>query len=240
MNRVWLGSACFSAAVHVALFAAMRSEPRKQEPLRIEMELAEAPRPPPQVEPPPPPPVERIVAKKVVKEAVLPPKKPEAPPPEVEEEPPPPPPKVGIDESETTPEGGMAVASGVTLDGVIGTGTGTIATKAEEGVPGGKGRGRVKHVPIFAVTRLPRAKSLVEPDVPETYRSRSRDLVVVVELDIDVRGRVEDVRVIRGAGSDLDRAVMRAAESTEFEPALVGADPVPVRYRIPYRIRVRG
>jgi hypothetical protein len=34
--------------------------------------------------------------------------------------------------------------------------------------------------------------------------------------------------------------VVKAAELTEFEPALVGTDPVAVRYRIPYRIRVRG
>jgi hypothetical protein len=197
--KIWIGCACFSLAMHIALFAAMRSEPRPAR-MRIEMELADAPRPPPKVEPPPPPKVERVIAKRVVKKAVLPPTAPKEPP-KVNDEPPPPPLKVGIDESQLAAEGGMAVASGVTLDGVIGTGTGTIATKAKEGVPGGRGKGRVKHVPIFAVTRLPKAKTVVEPEVPETYRNTSRDIVVVVELDIDAKGRVEEVRVIRGAGS---------------------------------------
>jgi TonB family protein len=215
----------------LVLLAAVTSSPRHV-PLRIEMELAEAPVRPPPVEMPPPP-IARVIAKEVVKKLVRAKKSEPAP-----KEAPAPPPKVGVSEAELSPEGEMAVASGVTLDGVLGTGTGTVAKT--EGVQGGTGTGRVKHVPIFAVTRLPKAKSVVEPDVPESYRSRSRDIVVVLELDIDAQGRVEGVRVIRGAGSDLDRAVMRAAEETEFEPALVGADPVPVRYRIPYRIRVRG
>lgn len=239
MSRwIWIGSACFSVAAHVVALAALSSEPKPPRVERIEMELAEVPRPPPPVpQPEPPPPPERVVAKRVVKSP--PPPAPRAPEPK-QEEPPPAPPKVGVDESQLSPEGGMAVATGVTLDGAIGTGTGTVATKAKEGIPGGRGRGRARHVPIFAVTRLPKAKAVVEPEVPESWRSRARDIVVVLELDIDAKGRVEEVRVIRGAGADLDRAVVRAAEETEFEPALVGADPVPVRYRIPYRIRVRG
>jgi len=40
--------------------------------------------------------------------------------------------------------------------------------------------------------------------------------------------------------ADAVGAALAAAKQTDFEPALVGNQPVPVRYQIPYRFRVRG
>ena len=72
------------------------------------------------------------------------------------------------------------------------------------------------------------------------FREAQREALVVVEVEIDIRGKVVGARVMRHADYGLDDAALAAAKSTEFEPALMGTTPVPVRYQLPYRFKVRG
>ncbi len=247
MRGLWITAAAVSVVGHLALAWSIAGH--KAPPARrwVDLELATPPprpaptptTPPPAPEaaqkaPKPPPPARKLVAR-AARPAAAPAPAPAAPTP-----------KVGIDERRTTPGGGMALTTGTTLDGVIGTG------KAERPAPpaprpappaaprAGAGTGGRKLVPLFAVTRLPKARHAIEPRVPDAFRGAAREALVVVEVELDPRGRVVQARVLRGAGFGLDEAALDAARRTDFEPALVGSAPVAVRYQIPFRFRVRG
>jgi periplasmic protein TonB len=238
--RAWLwgSAAAVSVTAHVAFAAwALAREPAPRTPVRppVVMELAaiakpkpvEPPKPPP---PPPPPPPKPVTIKKVAKHA------PSAPPP-------PSAPKVGIDAPETP--GGLAVPTGETPDGdpnADGQGTepappAPAAPPAPLAPPAPPAK---KFVPIYEVTQVPRAKHRVEPEIPEAFRRAQREALVVIEVEIDVHGKVTGARVLRHAEYGLDDAALAAAKQTEFEPALMGTTPVAVRYQIPYRFQVRG
>jgi protein TonB len=190
------------------------------------MELARAPEPPPRVlppPPPPPPPKKPIVVKKL---AV----KPQPPP----ADPTPPPPELGVTDDGP---GDVAVNTGTPDGDPAGT-----AEKAPPAPPAPPAPAKPKSqfVPIYQVTRLPHATRAVTPEIPEAFRQANREAQVVVEVEIDAHGHVTGARVIRHAEFGLDEAALAAAKQTEFEPALVGTQPVPVRFQIPYRFRVRG
>jgi TonB family protein len=78
----------------------------------------------------------------------------------------------------------------------------------------------------------------VQPRYPEAARQEGLAAVVVLELDIDVLGRVESATVIEPAtpsGYGFDEAALEAARQLEFEPAREGAEAVSVT--INYRFR---
>lgn len=233
----WMIAAAVSAAAHVAFAAWVENaEPNKKARPPIEMSLAKLPpKPePPKAEPPPPPPPPeppKPKQPKVVKKLSTPP-----PPPETQ--------RVGVDESATTDKGEVAVSTGVTNDGVLGTGTSMNkdlpppppAPPAPPPPPPPK----PKFFPSYEVTKLPSIKKAVQPEIPDAFRRAQREALVVIEVEIDVRGKVVGARVLRKADFGLDEAALAAAKATEFEPALMGTTPVPVRYQLPYRFKVRG
>lgn len=247
MNAVWVIGAALSLASHgaFALWLWQRDvEPRvvTKKVVRFHV-VAAAPKPPeppkpiepPPVEPPPTPP-------KLVKRAR----------PRVETPPPPPdgptktdivePAESGLTPDASAPQGGMQVAQGGGIAGAIQDGQGASREKAPPAPPPQPApRPSAKSfVPIFEVTRMPRALAQVQPEVPEEFRSSQREAVVVVEVAISASGKVLDARVIKKAGYGLDEAAMSAARRTRFEPALVGDKPVAVKMQIPYRFKVRG
>ncbi len=240
----WLAAAVVSAIAHVGFAAWVeQAEPKSKPRPPIEMQLAKLPRKldvPPVVPPPPPPPPappkKPVLVKKVAKTLPPPP-----PPPETQ--------RVGISEDATTDRGEVAVSTGVTTDGVIGTGTNMNAhlppppPEAPAPPPPPPPVPQVhkpKFFPSYEVTQLPRIKKASQPTIPDAFRQAQREALVVIEVEIDARGRVVGARVMRHADYGLDDAALAAARSTEFEPALMGTQPVPVRYQLPYRFKVRG
>lgn len=238
MSAGWIAAAAVSIAAHVGFATWVeKAEPRKRERPRIEMTLAKLPPKPPKIveapPPPPPPPAPKQprVVRRVAKVAPQPP-----PPPETR--------RVGVSEDATTDSGGIAVATGVTTDGVLGTGTAMDkdlpppppAPPAPPPPPVHK----PKFFPSYEVTKLPVVKTAVQPEIPDAFRQAQREALVVIEVEIDVEGRVVGARVLRHADYGLDDAALAAAKATAFEPALVGTTPVPVRYQLPYRFKVRG
>ena len=239
MSRFWLVAAVVSIAAHVAAASFISqheaTKPRIARP-PIEMEIAEVKKPPPPPEvkelPPPPPPKKPIVVKKIVPKIV---------PPAVEP-PPPAAPKIGIDPENSANGSSVSVASGVSLDGEVGTGNvmdKTIPPPEAPVPPQPPAKGK-RFIPSYQVTRQPIAKHPVQPEIPEAFRDAQREALVVVELEIDETGHVHSARVLRHADFGLDDAALAAAKATEFEPALMGTTPVAVRYQIPYRFKVRG
>jgi protein TonB len=63
---------------------------------------------------------------------------------------------------------------------------------------------------------------------------------VVVEALIDERGRVSNVRVLRGLPMGLDKAAVEAVQSWTFEPAKLGARPVKVYYSLTVKFQLHG
>src|SRR5689334_7154897 len=179
--------------------------------------------------PPPPPPQQPKLVKRVVKSL---PKAP--PPPETQ--------RVGISEEATTSTSEVAVATGVTTDGLLGTGTSMNkeAPPPPPEPPAPPPPPKPKFFPSYEVTKLPAIKKAVQPEIPDAFRQAQREALVVIEVEIDAKGKVVSARVLRHADFGLDDAALTAAKSTEFEPALMGTTPVPVRYQLPYRFKVRG
>lgn len=228
-SSLWIAAAVVSTAAHAGLAAwvettAPANRPRSRPP--IEMQLAKVVKPPPPPLPPPPP-KQPVLVKKVVKTT------PAAPPP-------PETPKLGIDPDSSAPDGDVTVSAGTTLD------TPDPGNSMKQNLPPPPAPmppappPRAKVFPSYEVTQLPRPKTQVSPEIPDAFRQAQREALVVIEVVIDVRGNVVDARVLRHADEGLDDAALVAARATEFEPALIGTQPVSVRYQIPYRFKVRG
>jgi TonB family protein len=151
--------------------------------------------------------------------------------------------KVGIDET-TAAKDGLAVQTGGTLEGEVGTGNTMDKTppqvEAPVEPPAPKQTASRHFVPEFKVTRLPQPKSPIQPELPAAFREAQREAHLTVEVEIDETGRVVHAKVLGKDEFGLTAAVVAAVQRTEFEPALVGTQPVPVRYHIPFTFRVHG
>jgi protein TonB len=244
MPRPWIIAAVVSAGTHAALAAWLETAeptPRPKRPA-IEMQLTAPPRlapaPPPPSPPPAVPPPKPVVARHAA------PHRPSAPPPPSVTPPPaapsPPSQKIGITDAPAAD--GIAVATGTSLEGEVGTGTvDTPAPPAPPAPPPPPARSTGKHYwPAYKVTRLPKPRTPIAPVLPDAFRSAQREQHVVIEVDIDETGHVVNARVVGSAEYGLGEASLAAVRRTEFEPALVEAQPVPIHYTIPLTFRVRG
>lgn len=146
----------------------------------------------------------------------------------------------GLAAADSAPAGAMAVQQGGGIEGAMQEGHGASREPAKPTPPAPPPRPARKFVPIFEVTRMPRALAQVQPEVPEEFREARREAVVVVEVAIGANGVVLDARVVKKAGFGLDEAATAAARKTRFAPALVGDRPVAVKMQIPFRFKVRG
>ena len=242
MSHVWLVAGAVTLATHGALAGWLaRREPVVHPPLprtvvRFKVtppvprkEVAPPVATPEPTPPPPPKPVKRVRPKAA----------PSQPPPDgptrtdiVE------PAESGLSPEQSAAQGSMTVQGGGGIDGAIQEGKGSEKTRVAEPPP--PRPAPRKFVPIFEVTKMPRALRPVEPEVPDAFRSQKREAVVVVEVAISAGGRVVDARVVKKAGFGLDEAAIAAARRTTFEPAMQGDRPVAVKMQIPYRFKVRG
>ena len=59
--------------------------------------------------------------------------------------------------------------------------------------------------------------------------------VIRVEFDIDERGVVKGVRIVRGLGYGLDEAALEAAKKIEFSPATLCGKPVASKFTLAFR-----
>ena len=234
MSFPWIAAAAVSVIAHLG-FAKWASdqEPAKKPRPPIEMTLAKSPpkviEPPAPLPPPPPPEIKKPkLVTKVVKQVAPP------PPPETQ--------RVGISEDATADTSDVAVSTGVTTEGVLGTGTSMEKElpPPPPAPPAPPPPAKPKFFPSYEVTKLPAIKKAVHPEIPDAFRQAQREALVVIEVEIDAKGKVVSARVMRHADYGLDEAALAAAKATEFEPALMGTTPVPVRYQLPYRFKVRG
>lgn len=79
----------------------------------------------------------------------------------------------------------------------------------------------------------------VDPVYPEPARRARLQGVVVIELLIDLEGRVADATVLRGLPTGLTQAALDALHQWRFAPSTIDGRPVPVRYVISIHFQLR-
>lgn len=183
--------------------------------LEMAVVVDEGPQPPPKVDipppPPPPPPPPKPKQQEKEEEPEPEPEAPEEAPPEQQAEEAAPP--VGMDASSFAAGGG-------------GVGMGFRVGKTQMGDPTTGFAAKKAVVPVVPVNppKLVPAVAL-EPELPE-YPDSARKLniegYVLLELDIDERGKLKKARVRQGLQRALDDAALASVQAWRFQPARLG------------------
>jgi len=110
----------------------------------------------------------------------------------------------------------------------------------EAGVPGAGATGAAAgeaDLPVAAGGGVVRpeviAGSQVQPVYPEEALRAGVQGLMVLELSVDEKGRVGDVKVVRGLGHGCDEAWVAAVRQWRFRPATRYGKPIKVRYILP-------
>lgn len=82
-------------------------------------------------------------------------------------------------------------------------------------------------IPLHSGIQAPRKTVDVSPEYPAIARAARQEGIVILESVIDVDGRVESVRVLKGYPL-LNEAAVAAVKQWRFTPALLNNKPVPV------------
>ncbi len=95
------------------------------------------------------------------------------------------------------------------------------------------------YIPFYKVDKRP--KFLVKARL--SYPPRAKELgvegIVILEVDIDKKGRVVAVRVVKRAGFGFDEAAVNMIKNSKFLPAYSDGRPVPVRMRFTIVFRLQ-
>jgi protein TonB len=75
--------------------------------------------------------------------------------------------------------------------------------------------------------------SAVQPVYPAAARPAGALVQVVLEVSVDERGRIGDVKVLRGLGPGCDEALVAAVRQWRFRPATRDGKPIKVRNILP-------
>jgi protein TonB len=177
------------------------------------------PPPPPESIPPPPPPP--------------PPKKQKEPEPEAEKEPEPeaPPEEAPPEQQNEAPDVGLDSSS--FASGVGGGGIGFRAGKTQMGDPSVPAAVMAKKAVAVVVPKNPpklHPAQAIEPRLPEYPDSARRSNVegyVLLEAEIDERGKLRAVKVRQGLQKALDDAALASVQGWRFQPARLEGRAVP-------------
>lgn len=85
--------------------------------------------------------------------------------------------------------------------------------------------------------RLPQPYRRLRPSYPETAARAEAEATVDVQLEIDTRGEVSRMEVVRWAGFGLDEAALSTVRQLHFSPARRDGVAVPMRVLLRYNFR---
>lgn len=86
----------------------------------------------------------------------------------------------------------------------------------------------------------PRPRRNIRPEYPKGSRQRGEQGDVLLEIRVDERGAVADVRIVTSSGfSELDAAAVKAARAARFTPARSGGAPVASSARITLAFKLK-
>ena len=103
-------------------------------------------------------------------------------------------------------------------------------------------QGGAGEAPPEGEVTAPTLTRFVEAAYPARAEAEGVEAVVVLEIDIDAEGRVEEARVTtpaEPAGYGFDEAALGAARQFEFEPARLDGEPIPVRLAYSYGFQLK-
>jgi len=81
----------------------------------------------------------------------------------------------------------------------------------------------------------PKRISFVAPRIPPSARHSSVQGTVVLDVLVDVSGKVTQVDEVKGLGHGLTRAAIAAVKKWKFEPARIAGQPTEARVRVSVR-----
>ena len=110
------------------------------------------------------------------------------------------------------------------------------------GVPnGGPDVGTINFKPVVTWAMLdqpPRAKVQIPPDYPSSMKNDGRNGTVMVEFDVDMKGRVVGARVRESTDRAFEEPTLRAVLKWRFEPGMIKGRAVPFRMVIPVKFNL--
>lgn len=89
------------------------------------------------------------------------------------------------------------------------------------------------------LTRPPSYLNKIEPAYPVAEQRAGSQATVLAEATIDEKGEVVEVKIVKSAGNNFDKAVIEALNKSKFTPGLIGKDAVAVRVLIPFRFNLK-
>jgi protein TonB len=93
------------------------------------------------------------------------------------------------------------------------------------GIGNGPGPGAISYKAL-GITQEPKLLHAEEPEYSDDARRARLQGTVVLAIDVDINGRVTNVRVIRSLGMGLDERAIAAVQKWKFRPAMAGGRPV--------------
>ena len=86
----------------------------------------------------------------------------------------------------------------------------------------------------------PKPKRNIRPDYPKGARQRGEQGDVILEINVNAEGTVDDVKVATSSGfAELDEAAVKAARAAKFSPARSGHDPVASTARLKLQFKLK-
>ncbi|MNJ91354.1 Gram-negative bacterial tonB protein [compost metagenome] len=114
-----------------------------------------------------------------------------------------------------------------------------VSPEGQEGVVSGSGGDAdTETVGWSQVSRFPKVKKEVKASYPEEAKKARVDGPVNLEVLIDRKGVVREVKVLSGPGFGLNESAIEALKQFEFQPARRGDEPVAVKIRYTYRFKL--
>ncbi|HWW60083.1 MAG TPA: energy transducer TonB, partial [Thermoanaerobaculia bacterium] len=79
----------------------------------------------------------------------------------------------------------------------------------------------------------------VEPHYPEDARKLRIAGIVILQVAVDAKGGIEDVRVLKSLAPDIDAAALEAVRQWQFQPATLDQNAVPVLFNVTINFRLK-
>jgi periplasmic protein TonB len=214
-RRLGIGALISMLALFLLGYGAQKFEParrlmQKVVQLTVVTELPKIEKlPPPRTEPPPPPPKRAPPPQKSAAKTAAPPKT-NSPQPESAE------PLVGLDDGSFGAGDGASFQVGNTQLGE----PVTVARGPAGALEAAVAKAPVKLIPAGIPERAERCRY--------SQRAQKRGLtgLMIIEVDIDERGRVTDAGVRKALDDEIDRECLEAVRTARFEPATLGGQAV--------------
>ncbi|MDH5300821.1 MAG: TonB family protein [Gammaproteobacteria bacterium] len=94
-------------------------------------------------------------------------------------------------------------------------------------------------VALAQLSTMPSFLHREQPAYPRAEKLAGREATVKLSVLIDEQGRVRKIDIVQSGGEAFDRAAVAAMKASNFEPARIGGQKVPVRLNMPVKFRLR-